>query len=133
MPCCRVKEENKAETGIILDEKFEDDANEAYFYFFFKDLGLNINNLSSSGKNDNNNQDYLQDLAPSFQKKTHSLFIDISSSFYYKEKFLKIFAKDFSISKEYKVFIEFWQLLYIIEKIINFVQYFDSFTNLLIK
>lgn len=68
--CCKVEEENKAETGIIPEEKSEDNANEAYLYSSFEDSSLDIDGLSIFNENDNNNQNHWEDVALGSKKKT---------------------------------------------------------------
>ena len=70
MAYCRVKEENKATTGVISKEKTEINVNKTYFYSFFEDLGLDIDSLFSSSKDDDNDQNHWEDIALDFQKKT---------------------------------------------------------------
>ena len=56
--CCRAKKENKVETNVIPEEKPEVNINEAYFYFSSKNSDLpDIKSLSSSSKDDKNDQD----------------------------------------------------------------------------
>lgn len=54
----KAKEKNKAKTNVILEKKSEVDTNKAYLHFFFENSNLDINNLSSFSKINNNNQDY---------------------------------------------------------------------------
>lgn len=68
--CCKAKEENEAKTSVIPEKKSKIDANEAYFYFSSEDSNLNRDSLSNSSKDNDNDQDYWEDVAPNFQKKT---------------------------------------------------------------
>ena len=96
--CRRAKEENKAETGVIPEEKFEVDANKTYLHSSSEDSGLDIDSLSSSSEDDDD--DHWEDVAPGFQKETRSSWIDADSSPYAKEKLVKILAGDLPILKQ---------------------------------
>lgn len=69
---CWDEKEKNPETNIILKEKSEVDTNEAYLHSSsknFKDLGRDVDNWSSSGKDKNNDQDHWEaDVAPGFKK-----------------------------------------------------------------
>ena len=52
---CRAIKENLVEIGVILKKISEVDINKAYFYSFFEDLGLDIDNLTSFNKENDDN------------------------------------------------------------------------------
>lgn len=65
--CRKAEEENKAKIGL-LDKSSEVDTNKAHLYFSSKDLGLDINSLSSEDNDDDLNN--WEDATPGFKKKT---------------------------------------------------------------
>lgn len=108
---CRAKEENNAEIWL-LDKSFEVDANKAYLYFFSEDLGLDLDSLSN--KDDNDDPDNWEDVTPGSKKETRSLWMDIGSSLYAKEKLVRILASDNPIPKQW------WSLCRILATLIHY-------------
>lgn len=71
--CHRSEEKNIAKTNVISEEKSDIDANETYFYFSLKDSSLDIDNLFSFSKNNDDDQNSWEDVTSDFQKETQFL------------------------------------------------------------
>lgn len=93
--CYRAEKDNKAGTELLDGSSSKVDANEAYLHFSSKDLGLDLDSLSS--KNDDDDLDNWEDVTPGSKKETRSSWMDARSSLYAKEKLVRIRAGDLSI------------------------------------
>ena len=94
--CCRAEKENEAETGVILEEASEVDANDNYIRSSSEDSNSDEDGSSSEDEDDN----HWKDIADGSQKHTRSSWIDAGETPKAKEKLIRILAGDVPIPKQ---------------------------------
>lgn len=93
---CKVEEENKAQTGVILEDASKVNVNNNYICFSSKNSNSDEDGSFSKDKDDN----HWEDIADGSQKYTQSLWINIGKTSKAKKKLIKIFAGDVPIPNQ---------------------------------